>query len=62
LDRLTDEPRLAAYGYLAAARADFLARLDRADEARTAYEEALVLTDNDVEREFLVARLESLNG
>jgi RNA polymerase sigma-70 factor (ECF subfamily) len=62
LDRLTDEPKLAAYGYLAAARADFLARLDRADEARTAYEEALVLTDNDVEREFLVARLESLNG
>jgi RNA polymerase sigma factor (sigma-70 family) len=62
LDRLTDEPKLAAYGYLAASRADFLARLDRADEARTAYEEALVLTDNDAEREFLIARLESLKG
>jgi len=40
LDALGSEPALATYGYLAAARADFLARLGRASEARDAYEEA----------------------
>jgi RNA polymerase sigma-70 factor (ECF subfamily) len=57
LDELAAEPQLAGYGYLAAARADFLRRLDRLDEARTAYEEALHLTANDVERRFLERRL-----
>jgi RNA polymerase sigma factor (sigma-70 family) len=61
LDALADEPQLAGYGYLAAARADFLRRLGRADEARTAYEEALLLTENDVERHFLADRLDSLS-
>jgi len=60
LDVLAAEPQLAGYGYLAAARADFLRRLGRTDEARTAYEEALLLTENDVERRFLADRLESL--
>jgi RNA polymerase sigma-70 factor (ECF subfamily) len=45
---------------LAAARADFLRRLDRRDEARLAYEEAIALTDNDVERRFLEGRLAAL--
>lgn len=51
------EPQLARYGYLAAARADFLRRVGRVDEARLAYEEALLLTDNDVERAYLERRL-----
>jgi RNA polymerase sigma-70 factor (ECF subfamily) len=60
LDELAAEPQLATYGYLAASRADFLRRLGRTDEARLAYEEAIALTDNDVEREFLEARLSGL--
>ena len=62
LDELADRPELAGYGYLAASRADFLRRLDRADEARLAYSEALLLTGNDVEREFLAARLDELGS
>jgi RNA polymerase sigma-70 factor (ECF subfamily) len=57
LEPLTAEPQLAGYAYLSAARADFLRRLDRLREARTAYEEALLLTENEVERDFLAARL-----
>jgi RNA polymerase sigma-70 factor (ECF subfamily) len=60
LDELAGEPQLATYAYLAAARADFLHRLGRDDEARVAFEEALVLTDNDVERRFLRERLAAL--
>ncbi len=61
LDQLSDEPILAAYSYLAAARADFLVRLGRTDEARLAYEEAAMLSENAVEREFLTARLAQLD-
>ena len=60
LDALRDEPQLAAYGYAAAARADFLRRLGRTEQARMAYDEALLLTDNTVEREFLERRLAQL--
>jgi RNA polymerase sigma-70 factor (ECF subfamily) len=60
LDPLGAEPALATYGYLPAARADFLRRLGRDDEARTSYEEALLLTENTVERRFLVERLSDL--
>jgi RNA polymerase sigma-70 factor (ECF subfamily) len=62
LDALAAEPQLAGYGYLAAARADFLRRAGRATDARTAYEEALVLTTNEVERRFLERRLAELGG
>ena len=55
LDELAAEPQLAGYGYLAAARADFLRRLGRTAEAREAYTEALHLTANEVERAFLSA-------
>ena len=57
LDRLADEPALATYRYLSAARADFLRRLGEWPEAVTAYEEALLLTDNESERAFLTMRL-----
>ena len=60
LDALAREPQLASYGYLSAARADFLGRLGRYDEARIAYKEALTLTENEVERHFLSRRLEQL--
>jgi RNA polymerase sigma factor (sigma-70 family) len=60
LDELAASPELAGYGYLAASRADFLRRLGRTGEARLAYSEALLLTGNDVEREFLAARLDQL--
>jgi RNA polymerase sigma-70 factor (ECF subfamily) len=60
LEPLGGEPALATYRYLPAARADFLRRLGRYDEARTSYEEALLLTDNAVERRFLAERLSDL--
>src|SRR3954453_19165622 len=60
IDALADEPQLAAYGYAAAARADFLRRLGRTDEARTAYGEALLLTENAAERAFLEGRMARL--
>jgi predicted RNA polymerase sigma factor len=60
LDLLSNEPQLAGYGYLPAARADFLRRLGRVDEARQAYAEALLLTENTVERDFLAGRLRQL--
>jgi len=63
LDELTvlsADGRLAGYRYLPAARADLLRRLGRAVEAADAYQEALVLTENDAERAFLSARLAAL--
>ena len=62
LDELAADPRLARYPYLAAARADLLRRLGRSDEARIAYDEALILTDNAAEREFLASRAHALGG
>jgi RNA polymerase sigma-70 factor (ECF subfamily) len=60
LDALATEPQLAGYGYLPAARADFLRQLGRLPEAREAYAEALLLTENTVERDFLAGRLREL--
>ena len=39
-------------------RAHFLRRLDRWAEAATSYEEALAMTDNEIERAFLAGRLD----
>ena len=50
---LAAEPRLASYHYLAAARAEFLRRLGRDDEAALAASEALLLAENATERAFL---------
>jgi RNA polymerase sigma-70 factor (ECF subfamily) len=61
LDDLSGEPQLAGYGYLPAARADLLRRLGRVEEAGLAYTEALLLTQNSVERAFLEGRLETLS-
>ena len=59
LDELAGSGRLARYHLLPAARADLLRRLGRAEEAIQAYEEALSLGPNDVEREFLERRIAS---
>ncbi|MET8424931.1 sigma-70 family RNA polymerase sigma factor [Nocardia sp. NPDC004860] len=61
LDRLATEPQLTAYHYLPAARAEFLTRLGRFDEARLAYQEALLLAENKVEADFLTTRLHDLD-
>jgi RNA polymerase sigma-70 factor (ECF subfamily) len=59
---LLADPALATYGYLSAARADFLRQLGQWEQAAVAYEEALTLTDNDVERAFLTERLGEVRG
>ena len=60
IDSLATDPRLAGYPYLPAARADLLRRLGRTDEAAAAYGEALALTGNAAEREFLQRRRAAL--
>jgi RNA polymerase sigma-70 factor (ECF subfamily) len=62
LDALTSRPELAAYSYLSAARADFLRRLGRTADARLAYQEALLLSGNVIERAFLAGRLAELGS
>ncbi|SIN84267.1 RNA polymerase sigma factor [Agromyces cerinus] len=61
LDELAADPRLARYPYLSAARADALRRLGRSTEARLAYEEAQILTDNAAELAFLQRRVDSID-
>src|SRR5262245_19438466 len=62
LDKLASEPQLAGYHYLPAARAEFLRRLHRTDDARLAYHEARLLAGNAVEQDFLTRRLGELDG
>jgi RNA polymerase sigma factor (sigma-70 family) len=62
LGPLLAEPALATYGYLSAARADFLRQLGEWGPAAVAYQEALTLTDNDVERAFLAGRLDEVRS
>ena len=59
---LMDElsPDLDGYHLLHSARADLLRRLERRDEASAAYERALALAANPVERAFLRRRLSEL--
>ena len=53
---------LDAYHYLHATRAELLRRLDRVEDARSAYGRALELVQSDAERRFLERRLEELGG
>ncbi len=62
LDPLADDPRLAEYPYLAAARADLLRRLGLARDAAQAYRTALSLATNAAERDFLSRRLAEVSG
>jgi predicted RNA polymerase sigma factor len=56
LDGLAADPSLAAYPYLFSARADLLARLGRADEARAEFARAASMTRNTRDRDTLLAR------
>ena len=60
VERLADDPRLRAYPYAHAVRADLLRRLDRPVEAARWYRAALDLTANGAERDFLQGRLDDL--
>jgi len=62
LNSLADEPQLAAYGYHVAARAHFLAVLGRKQDARLAYQEAVLLTENVAERDLLAGRARHLDS
>lgn len=53
---------LARYQPYFAVRADLLRRLDRRDEAATAYETAIALSGNTAERALLTRRLEAARG
>ncbi|MFF5292098.1 RNA polymerase sigma factor [Paractinoplanes globisporus] len=60
VEELERDGRLAAYHYLPATKADLLRRLDRHDEAATAYAEALALAGNAAEQRFLEARVDEM--
>lgn len=57
---LVERLDLDRYHYLHATRAELLRRVDRADDARAAYERALELVHSDPERRFLERRLAEL--
>jgi RNA polymerase sigma-70 factor (ECF subfamily) len=57
---LVDGLDLDDYHYLHSTRAAILRRLDRAEDARVAYERALALVHSDAERRFLEQRLAEL--
>ncbi len=56
VDSLVDDPALRGYHLLPAVRADLLARLGRAGQARDEFERAAALTANDSERAHLLRR------
>ena len=62
IDQLAASGQLGQYYLFHAARADLLRRLERWDEARDAYEQALRLVTNRVEEVYLRGRLASLGG
>jgi RNA polymerase sigma-70 factor (ECF subfamily) len=62
LDELAGNATLANYPYYSSARADFLRRLGRIAEARTAYQQALHHSENEVERTFLQQQLDTLEA
>jgi RNA polymerase sigma-70 factor (ECF subfamily) len=57
---LVERLDLDRYHYLHSTRAELLRRLDRIEEARSAYERALELVHSDAERRFLERRLAEL--
>jgi RNA polymerase sigma-70 factor (ECF subfamily) len=61
IDALTARGDLAGYHLLPSVRANLLNRLGRREEARAAYQEALVLAKLDPERRLIVKRLAELD-
>ena len=62
LDQLGDEPKLAAYHLLPAARSDLLARAGRRQEAAAAIDQALDLAPTEQERRQLAGRRAELTA
>ena len=62
LDELSGDPFLAHYTYYECARADFLFRIGRTNEALASYEFALELSENEVERAFIERRCRSIKA
>lgn len=62
IDALLARGELAGYHLAHSARADFLRRLGRPDEAAAAYRKALALTEQEPERRFIETRLRELDG
>ncbi|HMH42086.1 MAG TPA: RNA polymerase sigma factor [Pyrinomonadaceae bacterium] len=60
IDALLEHGELANYYLAHSARADMYRRLGRTAEARSSYEKALALTQQEPERQFLARRLEEL--
>jgi RNA polymerase sigma-70 factor (ECF subfamily) len=60
IDGLLARGELANYHLAHSARADLCRRLNRAAEARSSYEKALALTQQEPERRFLLERLRGL--
>jgi RNA polymerase sigma-70 factor, ECF subfamily len=60
IDAVLEQGELANYYLAHSARADMYRRLGRPAEARSAYEKALALTQQEPERQFLARRLEEL--
>jgi len=56
VEALAGDPALQRYHFLPGVRGDLLAKLERFDEARAAFEEAAALTRNGRERDLLRAR------
>jgi predicted RNA polymerase sigma factor len=60
IDALLDHGELANYYLAPSARADMYRRLGRTAEARSSYEKALALTQQEPERQFLQERIRHL--
>jgi len=60
IDGILARGKLGNYHLAHAARADFLRRLGRTNEARTSYQRALSLTQQEPEQRFLIRRLSEL--
>jgi RNA polymerase sigma-70 factor (ECF subfamily) len=61
IDALLEQGELAKYYLAHSARADLYRRLGRTAEARSSYEKALALTQQEPERQFLQERIRQLN-
>jgi RNA polymerase sigma-70 factor, ECF subfamily len=61
LDELQGREQLKSYHLLYAARADFLKRLGKIDEAVTAYKKAISLVSQQAQKRFLEQQLEEIN-
>ena len=60
IDVLLEHGELASYYLAHSARADMYRRLGRTAEARSSYEQALALTQQEPERQFLQERIRQL--